>query len=96
MASTCNLSSRRLLFLRRLWSATPVVINPVRRELTTRASGAILEEPQRHFRFGLVKVFATVFAGLSIGAAMSQKFAAFLEENELFVPDDDDDDDDDD
>lgn len=31
---------------------------------------------------------------LGIGAWMSQKMAAFLEENELFVPEDDDDDDD--
>lgn len=64
------------------------------RSLTYRESGAILEEPQRPHRFGLLKVFATVFAGLSIGALVSQKMAAFLEENELFVPDDDDDDDD--
>ncbi len=42
------------------------------------------------------QVFLTVFAGLSIGAKISQKMAAFLEENELFVPEDDDDDDDDD
>jgi hypothetical protein len=33
--------------------------------------------------------------GLSVGAKISQKMAAFLEENELFVPEDDDDDDDD-
>ena len=42
------------------------------------------------------QVFFTVMTGLSIGAWISQKMAAFLEENELFVPDDDDDDDDDD
>lgn len=64
------------------------------RHATTTESGIILEEPKREVRFGLIKIFATVFAGLSIGAWMSQKFAAFLEENELFVPDDDDDDDD--
>ncbi len=34
--------------------------------------------------------------GISIGAWISKKMAAFLEENELFVPEDDDDDDDDD
>lgn len=45
-------------------------------------------------RFGLLKLFATVFTGVSIGAWISKKMAAFLEENELFVPDDDDDDDD--
>ena len=62
----------------------------------TRPSGAYLEEPKRETRLGLLKVFLTVITGLSIGAWVSQKMAAFLEENELFVPDDDDDDDDDD
>ena len=62
----------------------------------TRPSGAYLEEPRRETRLGLLKVFLTVITGLSIGAWVSQKMAAFLEENELFVPDDDDDDDDDD
>jgi hypothetical protein len=63
---------------------------------TTSTTGAILEEPKREPRFGLLKMFFTVMAGLSIGAWVSQKMAAFLEENELFVPEDDDDDDDDD
>ncbi len=66
------------------------------RGVTTRESGAILEEPRREVRFGLLKVFVTVITGLTIGALLSQKIAAFLEENELFVPEDDDDDDDDD
>ena len=61
-----------------------------------RSSGALMDEPKRETRFGLLKVFMTVITGLSIGAWISQKMAAFLEENELFVPDDDDDDDDDD
>ena len=60
----------------------------------TTESGAVKSEPRKEVRFGLVKVFATVFTGLSIGAWVSQKMAAFLEENELFVPEDDDDDDD--
>ena len=60
----------------------------------TTETGAVLDEPRKEVRFGLLKVFATVCAGLSIGAWVSQKMAAFLEENELFVPEDDDDDDD--
>lgn len=67
-----------------------------RRFMVTRQSGAYLDEPKRQTRFGLLKVFLTVITGLSIGAWVSQKMAAFLEENELFVPEDDDDDDDDD
>ena len=33
-----------------------------------------------------------IIKGLYLGASISQKMAAFLEENDLFVPDDDDDD----
>ena len=64
------------------------------RSCTTLDSGALVQEPQPSPRFGLLKLFATVFTGVSIGAWISKKMAAFLEENELFVPDDDDDDDD--
>ena len=31
-----------------------------------------------------------MFSGLLLGSSISRKFAAFLEENDLFVPDDDD------
>lgn len=72
--------------------ATPQ-LQPVR-TVTSGENGAILEEPKQDVRFGIVKIFMTVFAGLSVGAWVSQKMAAFLEENELFVPEDDDDDDD--
>ena len=48
-------------------------------------AGAYLDDPaKRDTRFGLLKVFLTVITGLSIGAWVSQKMAAFLEENELF------------
>ena len=82
-------------------SAAVTFTPPVQRRFmsdsgVTRPSGAYLEEPKRETRLGLLKVFLTVITGLSIGAWVSQKMAAFLEENELFVPDDDDDDDDDD
>ena len=64
------------------------------RSCTTLDSGALVQEPAPSPRFGFLKLFATVFTGVSIGAWISKKMAAFLEENELFVPDDDDDDDD--
>jgi essential MCU regulator, mitochondrial len=38
-------------------------------------------------------VFAVVVAGLGVGAYISKNIAAFLEENDLFIPEDDDDDD---
>jgi hypothetical protein len=89
----------RLTTALRTRAATTPVVTPTTgttsaRTATTRASGAIATEPSRPVRFGLVKVTVTVAAGLGAGAVISQKMAAFLEENELFVPDDDDDDDD--
>jgi len=63
---------------------------------TTLASGGIVDEPERYRRFGLLKILLTCTAGLTVGAWISKNMAAFLEENELFVPEDDDDDDDDD
>lgn len=66
------------------------------RNVTTSASGIILDEPLRYHRFGLLKTILTMTAGLAVGAWVSKNFANFLEENELFVPEDDDDDDDDD
>jgi len=63
---------------------------------TTLASGGVVDEPERYRRFGLLKILLTCTAGLTVGAWISKNMAAFLEENELFVPEDDDDDDDDD
>ena len=42
---------------------------------------------------GLLKAVLATTLGLYIGAFLSQKMAAFLEENELFVPEDDDEED---
>jgi hypothetical protein len=46
-----------------------------------------------HTQAGLLKAVLTTTLGLCIGAFISQKMAAFLEENELFVPEDVEDDD---
>jgi hypothetical protein len=40
-----------------------------------------------------VKVFLAVSFGLYLGAKLSMRMVAFLEEYEIFVPDEDDDDD---
>ncbi len=53
-------------------------------------SGAVNESPYE-CKFGTFKVIATVFPFLYFGAAMSKNGAAFLEENDIFVPEDDDD-----
>lgn len=62
------------------------------RPATTSESGAFLPDPERE-NFGLFGVTATVAVGLLLGATSAKNIAAFLEENELFVPSDDDDDD---
>ncbi|KAH6943252.1 hypothetical protein HPB50_017978 [Hyalomma asiaticum] len=54
-------------------------------------SGAMMPEPETS-NTGLLKVLVTVLPGLYIGATISKEGAAFLEENDIFVPDDDDDD----
>lgn len=67
---------------------------PARQQIRHRVcynSGAVLPEPERS-NLGLVWVFLTVLPGLYIGATISKEGAAFLEENDIFVPDDDDDD----
>lgn len=64
-----------------------------KRCVTTSSSGAYVEEPVST-PLGLLKVILTVLPGLYIGASISKTCAAFLEENDIFVPADDDDDDD--
>ncbi|KAH8037298.1 hypothetical protein HPB51_009853 [Rhipicephalus microplus] len=54
-------------------------------------SGAIMPEPETS-KTGLLWVLLSVLPGLYIGATISKEGAAFLEENDIFVPDDDDDD----
>jgi len=58
----------------------------------TSETGAFLPDPERA-KLGFTGVTATVTFGLLLGATISKNIAAFLEENELFVPSDDDDDD---
>lgn len=42
--------------------------------------------------FGLGKTFAVAIPGILVGSTMAKNGAAWLEENEIFIPDDDDDD----
>lgn len=53
-------------------------------------TGAVNPKPDQ-ISFALVKVMAVVIPFLYCGASLSKSGAAFLEENEIFVPDDDDD-----
>jgi hypothetical protein len=54
------------------------------------SSGGFMHKPDQT-RFALIKVMAVVFPFLYAGATLSKNGAAFLEENDIFVPDDDDD-----
>jgi len=60
------------------------------RTVVTTETGAFLPKPEVQ-RLGLVKVFACAIPGIYIGATVAREGAAFLEENDIFVPDDDDD-----
>ena len=61
-----------------------------KRTLVSTETGAILPRPQQS-GFSFVKLMCTVIPFLWAGATMSKNAAAFLEENDIFVPDDDDD-----
>ncbi|KAH9494434.1 Essential MCU regulator, mitochondrial [Bulinus truncatus] len=61
-----------------------------KRTIVKNDNGALLPRPTQ-VRFGLIKVALTITPFLLGGARLSQEFAAWLEEHELFVPDDDDD-----
>ncbi|CRL07520.1 CLUMA_CG020485, isoform A [Clunio marinus] len=56
-------------------------------------SQALLQPMPVVSTFGGFGVFCVVMPGLLIGAFISKNIAAFLEENDLFIPSDDDDDD---
>jgi len=60
------------------------------RTVVTNETGAFLPKPEVQ-RLGIMKVFACAIPGIYIGATVAREGAAFLEENDIFVPDDDDD-----
>jgi len=60
------------------------------RNIVYKESGALLERPDQ-VRFGLIKVLVIVIPLIYLGGTISKSGAAFLEENEIFVPEDDDD-----
>lgn len=68
-----------------------VVLKSTTRNAVTTCKGEILPTPEKT-RFGLVKVFAVSIPGILVGATLAKNGAAWLEENEIFIPDDDDDD----
>ena len=53
-------------------------------------SGGVKTKPES-VKYGLFKAAVVVFPFLFAGATFSKNAAAFLEENDIFVPDDDDD-----
>jgi len=63
----------------------------IERTAVTSADGKILSEPFK-IRLGLLKIFVVAIPGILLGATIAKNGAAWLEENEIFIPDDDDDD----
>ena len=72
-----------------IFKRQPLTLVPCR-SIVYSESGAILPKPPQT-RFFLIKVICTVVPFLYVGSQISKSGAAFLEENEIFVPDDDDD-----
>jgi len=89
MASVVNLLRTTLVKRVNSRAVRPPIMQHMRQAVTTD-SGAILERPEQ-VRFGLLKATAVVIPFLYAGATISKNGAAFLEENDIFVPDDDDD-----
>ncbi|XP_071797694.1 essential MCU regulator, mitochondrial-like isoform X2 [Asterias amurensis] len=57
---------------------------------TTTETGALLAKPTT-INLGLSKIVLVTVPFLYLGATISKEGAAFLEENDIFIPDDDDD-----
>ena len=70
-------------------SGPRALVQPVRTVVYSE-TGAVLERPEQ-IRFGLLKVLLFVVPFVYLGAALSKTGAAFLEENDIFVPEDEDD-----
>lgn len=70
-----------------------VLHHPLRtqvRSVVYTETGGLLDKPEQ-VRFGLVKVLAVAIPFIYLGGTISMKGAAFLEENDIFVPQEDDD-----
>merc|ERR1711892_902623 len=85
--SMCSLRSRTLIL------PPPVPSRPASNILIDQA-GLVRPPPPLRPQYGLLKAVLNTCFGIYVGAFISQKMAAFLEENELFVPEDDEDEDD--
>lgn len=61
------------------------------RGVVTSSRGEILARPEK-VQFGKSKIMIAAIPGIYLGAMLAKSGAAWLEENEIFIPDDDDDD----
>ena len=61
------------------------------KHIVTTTQGSICAEPVK-VKFGIFKALAAAIPGILFGATLAKNGAAWLEENEIFIPDDDDDD----
>ena len=88
-ASVLKLSSLSRQILSRSISQNVAKV-PSRNTQVFTEAGGVCPKPEK-VKFGLAKVLLVVCPFVYIGATISKNGAAFLEENDIFVPDDDDD-----
>lgn len=79
------------LCLRALQNAGTIRGSLVPKRSHSAVADIIPDRPEK-LRFGWLRITLVVVPTLYLGATISQQGAAFLEENEIFVPSDDDDD----
>lgn len=65
------------------------------RNVNTLSNGFVAKQPIRYGIVDISKVILTCIAGLTVGAWLSKRMVAILEEYELFVLEEDEDEDDD-
>uniref|UniRef100_A0A8C4S726 Essential MCU regulator, mitochondrial n=1 Tax=Erpetoichthys calabaricus TaxID=27687 RepID=A0A8C4S726_ERPCA len=93
MASVVGRTSKRFLRSAELWrhgAPSPVSLLMPRRPAVTTSTGAVLPKPGI-VSFGILRVSIAVLPFLYLGTLMSQRFAAFLEDYDIFLPSYDDD-----
>ena len=66
-----------------------------RRLINTSSNGVVARKPISYGIVDIFKILVTVTAGLTVGASISKRMVALLEEYELFVLEEDEEDDDD-
>ena len=78
--SNCTLSSEHHCIFSSLYSCD---------QNSRQPSGAYFDNPKRNIRHGLLKIFLTIFTGISIGACIGKKLVVLLNKIDHFAQNDD-------